>query len=65
MNALAEAQLESFLKQRQRLLWNQITTLFEIEPWLQTKVHTWIDQDAVSQHRVYVPGGARTSRSPR
>jgi hypothetical protein len=39
--------------------------LFEIEPWLQTKVHAWIDQDVVSQHRVYVPGGARTSRSPR
>lgn len=65
MNALAEAQLDSFLKQRQRLLWNQITTLFEIEPWLQTKVHTWIDQQTLSQHRTYVPGGARTSRSPR
>ena len=65
MNTLAESQLESFLKQRQRLLWNHIIELYDIEPWLQARLYTWIEQQTVSDHATYIPGATRTSRSPR
>ena len=65
MNALAEAQLESYLKQRQRQIWSQIIELYEIEPSLQSRVYAWIDQNAVSEHVKYVQGGDRTIRSAR
>jgi hypothetical protein len=65
MNALAEAQLENYLKQRQRLLWNRIIELYDIEPDLQARVYTWIEQQTVSDHEKYIPGGARAMRSAR
>lgn len=65
MNALAEAQLETYLKQRQRHLWSQIIELYAIEPSLQSRVYSWIDQNAVSDHVKYIQGGDRTIRSAR